>query len=259
MEKAIPSRLPTDREYQIGYFLPLSTFEQRLLADLYALLNQHHFPPFDARITPVAAVFSEWRWADLVKEGLKDNISGESFNTEYHGDRSKAYNGLMQYLGRIDRLQRNLARVEGFQEANPDFLVRLEDRPVGDVDIKPIEADLPYWETISRLYQTEVQCWKHKDVRRNERGTFDIFRMIRRFTLMWRWPENKNLIYRVLVTSAAFEEVYDVKQNGSGSDSDSDLGSGPSHYPGRLEHVERLKITKKPPSDSVPKVHKLVH
>jgi hypothetical protein len=259
MEEAIPSSLPTERECQIEYFLPLSTFEQRLLADLDALLNQHHFLSFDAQTTPVAAVFSEWKWTDLVKGGLKDNIGGESFNTEYHGDRSKAYNGLMQFLGRMDREKRNLARTEGFQEANPDFLVRLEDRPISDVEVKPVETDLPYWETISRLYQTDVQYWKHKDIRRNPHGTFDIFRLIRRFTLMWQWPENKDVVYRVLVTSAAFEEFYDVKQGVLGSDSDSDLGSGPSHYPGQVGRVERLKITKRPPSDSVPKVHKLVH
>jgi hypothetical protein len=43
-------------------------------------------------------------------------------------------------------------------------------------------------------------------------GLFDVWKLARRFTLHWKWPENKNIIDHALVQSPGFEALYDVQR-----------------------------------------------
>jgi hypothetical protein len=199
----------------ISYFVPLRPFERLLLSDLTVLLDQHHYPEFDPRNAPISSVFHEWTWAGHDKRCLNNELGEEQLHEEYRGDRTAAYKSFVHILAHSDDEQQNLARAEDLQSTNEDFLLKLGDRPVNDVEFKPAVEDLQLWETLSRLYQTYGRYWKFKELLSNSEGEFDIWKLIRRFTLHWQWPQNKGNVYQVLVMNSSFEALFEVSRHDS--------------------------------------------
>ena len=142
--------------------------------------------------------------------------------------------------------EQSLARTEGFRSANEDFLLKLGDRSIKNVEVKPVEKDLHLWETLSRLYQAYGRHWKHKKPLSN---TFDIWKLIRKFTLQWQWPENKDGVDRVLIMNPSFAAFYEVKRHGSTQD-----GSNSSQIQVSIGEFEQLDINQRPSAYSVGEV-----
>jgi hypothetical protein len=199
----------------VSYFVPLRPFERLLLSDLTVLLDQHHYPKFDPQNAPISSVFQEWTWAGLVKRCLNDDLGEELLHEDYRDDRNVAYKSFIHFLAHHGGEQQNLARVEDFQSTNEDFLLKLGDRPVKDVEFKPVEEDLQLWETLSRLCQAYGRYWEFKGLRSNPEGEFDIWKLIRKFTLHWQWPQNKGNVYQVLVMNPSFEALFEVNRHDS--------------------------------------------
>lgn len=199
----------------VSYFVPLRPFERLLLSDLTVLLDQHHYPKFDPQNAPISSVFHEWSWAGLIKRCLNDFLGEELLHEEYRDDRNVAYKSFIHFLAHHDSEEQNLARAEDLQSTNEDFQLKLGDRPVKDVEFKPVEEDLQLWETLSRLYQAYGRYWKFKELFSNSEGEFDIWKLIRKFTLHWQWPQNKENVYQVLVMSPSFEALFEVNRHDS--------------------------------------------
>ncbi|KAN0066969.1 Protein kinase-like domain containing protein [Elaphomyces granulatus] len=242
-EETISSSDHVDCESSVAYFVPLSPFERRLLSDLPVLLDQQQFIPFDPQNAAITAVFNEWHWSSLVKRCLDDDLGEEHLLEDYQGDRSIAYNAFIHFLAHQGEAKQSLARVEGFRSANEDFLLKLGDRSIKNVEVKPVEKDLHLWETLSRLYQTYGWCWKHKEPLSNPEGTFDIWKLIRKFTLQWQWPENKDDVNRVLIMNPSFAAFYEVKRHCSTQDG--------SQIQVSIGEFEQLDIKQRPSAYSI--------
>ncbi|KAH8689276.1 kinase-like domain-containing protein [Phaeosphaeriaceae sp. PMI808] len=247
-EQAEAGGPPAGQDARIEYFVRLSGFEQQLISELDFLLNQEHFAAFDPDHFPIAIVFSEWKWSHLVKNCLNDDLGhdGEYLYKDYAGDRTKAYDSFIHFLAHTGGEERNLARAEGFRRANETFLLNLGNRSICDVNVKPPEEDLPLWETISRLYQACGKYWKYEESLNGTNGKFVIFTLIRKFTLQWKWPENVDIVERVLVQNPAFKASYNVERELIDSDPLVNLSSDQAL--GRK--LEELHITKLPPAGS---------
>jgi hypothetical protein len=245
-EESISSGVQADQEPSIAYFVPLSPFERQLLSDLTVLLDEHHFSSLNPQNAPITVVFNEWKWSSLVRRCLNDDLGEEHLREDYQGDRSKAYNAFIHFLAHQGELEQSLARTEGFRSSNEDFLVRLGDRPISDVEVKPVEKDLQSWETLSRVYHTHGRHWKHKELLVNPEGTFDIWKLIRMFTLQWQWPENRDSVYRALIMNPSFMTYYEVKRHDSTQDS-----SNPSQIQLPIGEFEQLDIKQRQSAYSV--------
>jgi hypothetical protein len=230
-----------DVKPSVSYFVPLRPFERLLLSELTLLLDQRHYPKFDPQNAPISSVFHEWSWAGLVKRCLNSDLGEELLHDEYRDDRNVAYKSFIHFLAHSESEQQNLARAEDLQSTNEDFLVKLGDRPVKDVEVKPVEKDLQLWETLSRLYQTYGRYWKFKELLRNSEGEFDIWKLIRKFTLHWQWPQNKENVYKVLLMSPSFEAHFKVNRH------DSVLNeSESSQIQDTIREFEQLDIKQRP-------------
>ena len=243
-----------EHEPYVEYFVPLSDFERQLVTELSSLLNQNRQGPFHAENTPSIAAsiaaFNNWTWSSRVIRCMNEDLEGESLQEEYQGDRSKAYNGLIHFLAHTASEEQNLARAESVREINPDFLLKLGNRPICDVKVKPVERDLPLWTTISKLYQECGQYWKNEELLSNPEGTFTISELIRKYTLHWQWPENKEMIDRVLIRNPSFDAGYTVKRDARDANPDSeDL-----HRQTLAGALEKLHITQRSSANSAPKV-----
>jgi hypothetical protein len=240
---------PAGQEARIEYFVPLSGFERRLVSELSILLNQEHFPAFDPDHFSIDTVFSEWEWTRLIRKCLNDDLGhdGQYLYQDYGGDRTKAYDSLIHFLAHTGSEKRNLARAERFRAANETFLVKLGDRSIRDVSVKPAGEDLLHWETISRLYQSCGQYWKHEAPLKNKNGKFYVFQLVRRFTLHWKWPENVDIVERVLVQDLAFKASYCVERTWADSEPLASLSSDQALG----QKFEKLHITTIPMEGSI--------
>jgi len=192
---------------RVAYFVPLRPFEQRLLQELADVLDQRHFDPFDRQRTPINAAFEKWHWSSLVRGCLNDDLGEESLHDEYQGDISKAYNNFLHFLAHQGEAEQSLFRSNQFRDANPGFLTQLANMPISCVDVRPTAEDLPYWETVSRIYHTFGRTLIFKDPLSNSKDNFEVWKLIRKFALRWLSPEDKNIIQRTLFTTVAFQKL----------------------------------------------------
>jgi hypothetical protein len=227
---------------KILYYVPLRPFERKLVSELTHLLDQQKFGASIGENPPFTTVFTAWKWASTVKECLKDDLGEEQLHEEYSGDKNKAYNAFIHFLAHTGGNRQNLARAEDIRSANKDFLVQLGDRKISDVEVVSVDEDLDAWKTLSKVYLNFGRYWEHKELLVNPRGSFDVWKLIRKFIIHWKWPENKGLIDRSLVCSPIFASVYHTVRHplvtGIGSE---DLQSQVM-----TDSVEKLEIQKKP-------------
>jgi hypothetical protein len=190
---------------KILYYVPLRPFERELVSELAHLLDQQKFGASAGENPPFTTVFTAWTWASTVRKCLNDDLGEEELHEEYSGDKNKAYQSFIHFLAHIGGDRRNLARAEDIRGANEDFLVQLGDRKISDVKVVSVNEDLNAWKTLSKVYHTFGQ---HKELLGNPNDSFDVWKLIRKFILHWKWPENKGLIDLSLVCSPIFHSIY---------------------------------------------------
>ena len=201
--------LQTQLSTKVRYVVPLCDFEKILLEELGQVLEGGRFIASATRDYSVEEVFQRWKWGVLVTSGLKDFLYGETFEKDYKGDKSSAYNAFGGSLTRGEMKERCIARADLIQNANPDFLTRLGTRPVDALDVQPPEEDLRYWKTIARIYP-ECLPWALQ-LKSFRHHSFDIFRLIRVFTIRWQYPRSKDHARCAFFASSAFHEGWDIE------------------------------------------------
>lgn len=193
----------------LEYTLPLCEFERRQLADLQKLLDQSDVEPYREIGSSALLAFDRWKSSSEIHRSFKDFFSDES-QEEYQNNKSKAYEGMLQWLASNETLQQNLARTEMFRNANADFIAQVESLGTNDIEVKPALPDSGAWQTIGRLYRECGQRWT-RETRRNPRGTFEVWKIIRMFSLEWKWPKNKERVYDLIIENDTFKEFFSVR------------------------------------------------
>lgn len=201
--------LQTQLSTKVRYVVPLCDFEKILLEELGQVLEERCFTASATRDYSVEEVFRRWKWGVLVSSGLKDYLYGEAFEREYKGDKSLAYNAFGSSLTRGEMKEQCIARADLIQNANPDFLTKLGTKPVDALDVQPPDEDLRYWKTIAEIYP-ECLPWALQ-LRSLQHHSFDIFRLIKVFTIRWQYPQSRDHARRTFLASPAFRECWNTE------------------------------------------------
>ena len=201
---------PSRNDLLIEYLVPLSKFERLLIDELRSLLNEDDFDDkHNLQMSPEEA-FGKWKWADRIKRAIEGEFDLKNMRSEHDGDRSKAYTGLLHYL-KVGRLtDENVARINEIDIINPDFIFRLGEQPIEVVVVRPLDQDVPLWETIARILPSCEPFLNRRLNLSEPSNTFEILHLIKKFVLTWRLPFNRDIVLGLLINSPEFQAIYSV-------------------------------------------------
>ena len=193
---------------RIAYFVPLWPLEKALLQEVADVLDQSGFEPFHEHRTPVKKAFENWHWGRLVRDCLSDDLGEEQVIKEYHGDKAKAYDSFLHFLGHQGEAEQSLFRANQLRDSNTDFLRQLSNHSITMVDVRPTAEDALYWQTISRVYHPLGRSLIFKGA--FSKGDYEIWKLIRKFMLRWSTPQDADQIQQILFSNASFQRLYEV-------------------------------------------------
>lgn len=195
----------------INYYVPLGWFEKSMLKDVQLILDTYGGQSDNNQSASINDAFSRWKWADTVKGAMKDFLDDKTIRTDFQGDRSKAYIGLMQFLVPGQVPDENLARSNHTREVNPGFISKLSNRPIETIVVIPLEQDIPFWKTIAQMLPFCLRYLQQLKSLNNPRSNFEILRLVKVFTLGWKLPLNSSKVLGSFLKSTIFQTSYIVE------------------------------------------------
>ena len=198
--------------------IPLAPFEKALISQVEKILDTSSEAAALLANVNVKSAFNDWTWTDHMKE-LEKEFEDENLQEEYDGDKKRAYEEYMSFMGRKEG-GIELARVRRIQAENSSFIETLGERTLKDVEFSPPDEDFASWEIISRIYELYGRRWKAKSLR-NLHGTFEVWKLVHMFTAAWEGQKNKTDVLEMLSEHDQFWKVYDLEVE---SDGESEMG-----------------------------------
>jgi hypothetical protein len=202
--------IQTQASTKIAYVVPLCKFEKILLDELGQLLDDKDLVDSSARNYTVEEVFLKWKWGNTVARGLKDWLFGETLEKNHKGDKPSAYTDFENYLAHTESNETTLKRATLIQDANPDFVARLGSMPIDVVEVQPNEEDRLHWMTVARIYGKCLPWVEHSQLFDRD-PSFEIFCLIRVFTLRWHYPQNRNNIFGAFLATPTFHDCWKIR------------------------------------------------
>jgi len=204
----------TENQNPIYFFIPLAPLDRLLLDRLNDRWGLLAGLSKDARHDAlVEHIFHNWEWSFIVQSNMFNIFLSEEEDEKALTTAGK-YQRALHMMGSSKPHGRSRFRATLLSAENEDFLARLGDQPLFDVNFVPSLKDGKYWDILASMFlraPKQMLFWMNAPERRqvlNHRNDtlewvvshYEIWKLARIFDLASRRPENAHAVVRIFST-----------------------------------------------------------